>query len=59
MEAHTMKHHRINWKPERIKRLFRGGKNVSQIAQAIGYPPATGNNRVRNKPAPGISRKPA
>ena len=54
-----MKHHRINWKPERIKRLFRGGKNVSQIAQAIGYPPATGNNRVRNKPAPGISRKPA
>jgi len=32
----------------RIKALYKGGKNVSQIVQALGYPAGTGNNRVRN-----------
>lgn len=31
----------------RIVRLYRAGKNVSQIAQAVGYPAGHGNNRVR------------
>ena len=34
--------------PARIKRLYRAGRNVGQIAKAIGYAPSTGNNRVRN-----------
>jgi hypothetical protein len=39
---------KVKWDSARIKRLFRAGKNVSQIAVAIGYPQHTGNNRVRN-----------
>ncbi len=31
----------------RIVQLYRTGKNVSQIAQAVGYPAGHGNNRVR------------
>jgi DNA-binding NarL/FixJ family response regulator len=38
----------VKWNPARIKRMYRAGKNVSQIAKAIGYAPNTGNNRVRN-----------
>jgi len=43
-----MKNGKVRWNPARIKRLYKSGKNVSQIAQAIGCPPATGNNRVRH-----------
>lgn len=32
----------------RIIRWYREGRNVSQIAQAIGYPKGRGNNRVRH-----------
>jgi hypothetical protein len=32
----------------RIITLYKTGKNVSQIAQAIGYPKGHGNNRVRD-----------
>jgi hypothetical protein len=38
----------VKWNPARIKRMYREGRNVSQIAQAIGYPAGHGNNRVRN-----------
>lgn len=37
--------HDVN--PEHIIALYKTGKNVSQIAQAIGYPKNHGNNRVR------------
>lgn len=43
-----MKYGKVKWNPARIKRLFKAGKNVSQIAQAVGYPAGHGNNRVRN-----------
>jgi hypothetical protein len=43
-----MKHSKVRWNPARIKRLYKGGKNVSEIAQAIGYPLGHGNNRTRN-----------
>jgi len=42
------KYKKVKWNPAHIRRMYRAGKNVSQIAQAIGYPPNTGNNRVRN-----------
>lgn len=32
----------------RIARLHKPGKNVSEIAQVMGYPAVHGNNRVRN-----------
>src|SRR5262249_14182849 len=34
--------------PEHIIALYKAGHNVSQIAQAIGYPKNHGNNRVRD-----------
>ena len=43
-----MKYTKVRFNVGRIKKLYKGGKNVSQIAQAIGYPPNTGNNQVRN-----------
>jgi DNA-binding NarL/FixJ family response regulator len=43
-----MKRPTVTWTPARIKRMYRAGKNVSQIAVAIGYAKGTGNNRVRN-----------
>jgi DNA-binding NarL/FixJ family response regulator len=45
MEAAMQK---VKWNPARIRRMYKAGKNVSQIAKAIGYEPNTGNNRVRN-----------
>ena len=40
--------YKVKFNVARIKALYRGGKNISQIAQASGYPAGTGNNRVRN-----------
>jgi hypothetical protein len=40
--------YKVKFSAARIKRLYSAGKNVSQIAQAIGYPAGTGNNKVRN-----------
>lgn len=41
------KYQKVKWNPARIKRLYRGGKLVSEIARAIGYPAGHGQNRVR------------
>jgi hypothetical protein len=38
----------ITWNPTMIRRWFRAGKTVSEIAQRCGYPKDCGNNRVRN-----------
>src|SRR5262249_335586 len=38
---------RMDVNPEHIIALYKAGRNVSQIAQAIGYPKNHGNNRVR------------
>jgi DNA-binding NarL/FixJ family response regulator len=48
VEATMAKYKKVKFNPPRIRRMYSSGKNVSQIAQAIGYPPNTGNNRVRN-----------
>ena len=37
----------VKFDPARIIALHKDGKNVSQIAQAIGYPKGHGNNRTR------------
>jgi hypothetical protein len=37
----------VHFNVERIVRLFKEGKNVSEIAQAVGYPKGHGNNRTR------------
>ncbi len=42
-----MKYTKVKFNAARIKRMFRGGKRVSEIALAIGYPTGHGNNRVR------------
>jgi len=42
-----MKYKKVKFDLTRIKRLYAAGKNVSQIAQAIGYPKGAGNNRTR------------
>jgi hypothetical protein len=42
-----MKHTKVKFDMKRIVRLYKAGKNVSQIAQAIGYPAGHGNNRTR------------
>jgi hypothetical protein len=48
MEAtKATKYKRVKFSPARIVKLYKAGKSVSQIAQAIGYPPNTGQNRVR------------
>lgn len=39
---------KVKWNPAQIRRWFKAGKNISQIAQACGYPKNTGQNRVRN-----------
>src|SRR5260370_10224827 len=35
----------VKFSAERVIALYKKGKNVSQIAQACGYPPNTGHNR--------------
>ena len=42
------RYRKVKWNPARIKRLYRGGKLVSEIARAIGYPAGHGQNRVRS-----------
>ena len=41
------KYKKVKFNVARIVKLYKGGKNVSQIAQAIGYPAGHGNNRTR------------
>lgn len=43
----TEKYSDVKFDPARIMALHKEGKNVSQIAQAIGYPAGHGNNRTR------------
>ena len=43
-----MKNDTVKWNPARIKRLFKSGKRVAEIARLVGYPAGHGNNRVRN-----------
>lgn len=43
----TKKYAEVKFAPSRIIALYKEGKTVSQIAQAIGYPKNTGQNRTR------------
>lgn len=43
----TEKYSAVKFSAERVISLHKEGKNVSQIAQACGYPPGHGNNRTR------------
>ena len=43
----SKKYSDVKFDPSRIVALHKEGKNVSQIAQAIGYPKNHGNNRTR------------
>ena len=43
-----MKYPKVKLNQKRIAQLYKDGKNVAEIALAIGYPPNAGNNRVRN-----------
>lgn len=47
MITKATKYRRVRWNPARIKKLYRGGKCVAEIARAIGYPRGHGQNRVR------------
>jgi hypothetical protein len=48
MEANkATKYKKVNFSPARIVKMYKAGKNVSQIAQAIGYPRGRGQNRCR------------
>lgn len=48
----------IKFDPAKIVALHKEGKNISQIAQAIGYPKNHGNNRTRRVlVAAGLLRK--
>jgi hypothetical protein len=44
----SKKYPKVKWNPEVIKRLYKGGKNVAEIARHIGYPKNCGQNRVTN-----------
>lgn len=43
----SKKYAAVKFDPARIIALHKEGKNISQIAQAIGYPKNHGNNRTR------------
>jgi hypothetical protein len=43
----TTKYPKVKFNVNRIVKLYKEGKNVSQIAQAVGYPKGTGQNRTR------------
>lgn len=43
----SKKYAAVKFDPARIVALHKEGKNVSQIAQALGYPKNHGNNRTR------------
>jgi hypothetical protein len=42
-----MKYKNVKFSAKRILKLYAAGKNVSTIAQTIGYPAGRGQNRVR------------
>jgi hypothetical protein len=42
-----IKYKQVRFSPRRILALYKAGKNISQIAQAIGYPAGRGQNRTR------------
>ena len=42
-----MANYKVKFNIPRILKLYKAGKNVSQIAQAIGYPRGHGQNRCR------------
>jgi hypothetical protein len=55
-----MKYTKVKFDVKRIVRLYRARKNVSQIAQAIGYPVGHGQNRTRAALVmAGVYKKPA
>lgn len=41
------KYSKVKFDPAHIIALYKSGKPVSQIAEAIGYPKNTGHNRTR------------
>jgi hypothetical protein len=41
------KYPKVKFNVTRIVKLYKDGKNVSQIAQAVGYPKGAGQNRTR------------
>jgi hypothetical protein len=43
----TAKYQKVKWVPAQIKRQYRAGKTVAEIARLAGYPPNCGQNRVR------------
>jgi hypothetical protein len=45
--AIATKYRKVKWNPALIKRQYRAGKTVAEIARHAGYPPNTGQNRVR------------
>jgi hypothetical protein len=55
-----MKYAKVKFDVRKIVRLFKAGKNVSQIAQAIGFPKNAGQNRTRAALVKaGVYKKPA
>ena len=61
MRTASTKYPKVKFNVKRIVRLYtKEGKNVSQIAQAIGYPAGHGNNRTRRAlEFAGVYQKPA
>jgi hypothetical protein len=47
MRTKSTKYPKVKFNVKRIVKLYKEGKNVSQIAQAMGYPKNTGQNRTR------------
>ncbi len=52
-----MKYTNVKVDAKRIVRLFKAGKNVSQIAQAIGYPKGRGRCRRLLTVQPGLAAR--
>ncbi|MCU1268811.1 MAG: hypothetical protein JWN74_105 [Acidobacteriaceae bacterium] len=46
--ATATKYKKVRWNPARIRRAYRAGKTVAEIARLIGYPQGHGQNRVRS-----------
>lgn len=44
----TTKYKRVRWNPAQIRRWYKAGKTVAEIARKCGYPKNTGQNRVTN-----------
>ena len=42
-----MPKYKVTISPARMVKMYKAGKNVSQIAQAVGYPRGRGQNRCR------------